>query len=74
MCELPKRKIALEMNKDPIETTGQDRRSAGRMKAIYSLLSCPAFRGILPPCFMAILVIYFSFLKNSHIALCLQKF
>jgi hypothetical protein len=57
MCEFPKRKIACEMNRDPLETSGQDRRSAGRIKAIYSLLSCPASRGILPPCFMAIPVI-----------------
>jgi hypothetical protein len=64
MCEFPKRKIAREMNEDPLKTSGQDQRSAGRMKAIYSLLSCPAFRGILPPCFMAIPVIYFPILKK----------
>jgi hypothetical protein len=64
MFEFSKWKIAHKTNKDPLETSGQDRRGAGRMKAIYSLLSCPAFRGILPPCFMAILVIYFPILKK----------
>jgi hypothetical protein len=38
MREFIQRKIANEMNKDPLETSGQDRRNAGRIKNTFSFI------------------------------------
>ncbi len=50
------RKKERKFSKDPLETSGQDRRNADRIEKIFSFFrSCPAPRGILSPCFVAIL-------------------